>query len=917
MPDTPEEYLSLLSNCIFFQAEWYEHQPTVQLGTFSPVEHYLYIGAELFLDPGPNFSTRGYLETYPDVKQNGWNPLVHFLLHGQAEGRLPNHHEVLQLDAQLWEAENPLPAENKLQHILTSKTTVQARSFAAWALARHKAQKENWPAVISLLKPWRDQQYRLPRHNGADLLEIDALMRTKAFKEAEERLKQLLRYHPDIPDLLLAQSNLFQMQGYNDKHRLALLNRIWIKNNLNPISLPVNVPLTLDTLSQRKQLSSSPSSSLSERDLPLVSVIVPLFNAQKTLFTALSSLAHQTWPNLEILLVDDASNDATCHKAENFISHDTRFRLIRSIWNQGPYAARNKGLEQAQGTFITTHDADDWSHPQKIERQVQYLLEHPELVACTSHWVRCSNTLCFGRWRMEEGWIYRNVSSLMFRRQVFEYLGFWDTVAVEADTEYWLRIQKRFGERAVSEVLPGIPLSLGRTSPHSLTQTGSTHLITQFRGGRREYRKAVQNWHQSVSTPEQLYVTKEPKFRPFPIPRALQSAVREIEGKQLWKPHRPCILLVGHAALAHIFGGERSLLDLAQAFNGLEINLLISVPESENIFYLSQLCAFAHKVFSLATPLWMGDRTIHQGSLNNFDLLLRRFPIKLVYVNTIVLWEPLLAARLRGIPTVIHIRELPNYDPDLCAELHTDPITLRNHALVLSDYLVANSHATARWLNAPGRVHIIPNALKYREYPLSPPPLTENNIFRVCLLSSNIPKKGIKDFAILAGLLEKNIPHVECRLIGPQTFYRQELLEKQKRGEISPCLHFFDYTDAVQDAIASCHVLVNLSHFQESFGRTVLEAMLMGRPVVCYDWGALPELIVHGQTGFLAPFKNINKISEYLCILYTDPILQFRMGAKGRAYGIRHFNLVLFQERLNQLLHQLHLFCAPICSSSS
>lgn len=267
--------------------------------------------------------------------------------------------------------------------------------------------------------------------------------------------------------------------------------------------------------------------ALPEREQPLVSVIVPAWNAAATLPTALESLAQQTWEALEVIVVDDCSSDGTDAVVERFAQRDRRFRLLRLPSNQGAYVARNSGLAAARGDFITTHDSDDWSHPQKIERQLQPLLASDALMATVSHWVRASSDLHFGQWSTHEswmGWVHRNVSSLLFRRSIFEQLGYWDRVKVSADTEYYYRLIKAFGAECIAEVLPGIPLSFARHRPTSLTQHAETSVRSVFSGARKAYQDAAYRWHAQASGPADLYLPAYPPTRPFPAPPALCHA---------------------------------------------------------------------------------------------------------------------------------------------------------------------------------------------------------------------------------------------------------------------------------------------------------------------------------------------------------------------------------------------------------
>ena len=110
---------------------------------------------------------------------------------------------------------------------------------------------------------------------------------------------------------------------------------------------------------------------------PLVSVIVPAWNAQVTLGETLRSVAAQTYRNLEIVIVDDGSTDRTAAVAEAFCAAEPRARLVRKA-NGGVASARNLGIEEAKGEWVAPVDADDLWHPTKIEKQVAAALAAPE-----------------------------------------------------------------------------------------------------------------------------------------------------------------------------------------------------------------------------------------------------------------------------------------------------------------------------------------------------------------------------------------------------------------------------------------------------------------------------------------------------------------------------------------------------------
>lgn len=226
-------------------------------------------------------------------------------------------------------------------------------------------------------------------------------------------------------------------------------------------------------------------------DGPLVSVLVPAYNSQDWLPTAINSLLQQTWRNLEIVIVDDQSTDNTFEVAKEIAAKHPRVKVLQNAVNAGPYVARNLALSNSSGVFVTVHDADDWSHPRKIERQVSALLNRPDVLANTSQTVRVNPTNL--QILTSAGKAMRlNYSSLMFRRaEVASALGFWDPVRFGADSEFINRIEAVFGADAIDHLDSGV-LSLVRSVETSLTAGG---LSDRLKGARKLYRRLFMEWH--------------------------------------------------------------------------------------------------------------------------------------------------------------------------------------------------------------------------------------------------------------------------------------------------------------------------------------------------------------------------------------------------------------------------------------
>jgi glycosyltransferase involved in cell wall biosynthesis len=113
----------------------------------------------------------------------------------------------------------------------------------------------------------------------------------------------------------------------------------------------------------------------------LVSCIVPVFNAERYLAEALDSILSQTYQPVEVIVVDDGSTDGTAQVAAGYGERITY--LYQE--NSGPAAARNKGIDAAQGEFVAFLDADDVWHEEKLARQMARFEARPELEICLTY----------------------------------------------------------------------------------------------------------------------------------------------------------------------------------------------------------------------------------------------------------------------------------------------------------------------------------------------------------------------------------------------------------------------------------------------------------------------------------------------------------------------------------------------------
>ncbi|NWC80757.1 glycosyltransferase [Pseudomonas putida] len=1065
-----------------------------------------------------------YAATYPDVAAAGADPQQHYEQHGAAEGRLPRYLQAYRLESALWGGFSGL-ALPELSALQAHTEDREEHAYASWALARWHASASQWssalPYIDALAQP-------LPQYIGTlgpILLRAEVLLRNGQQSLAQACIAEAIAAKGMQADLCLAAANV-SLATKDTQHqppaalRLFWLNRALAAANLAPVA-PRNsaAALTLDNLQAASAAKVPPQAQ------PKISVIMPAFNAEAFIETALRSLLAQSWSNLEILVVDDCSSDATVERVSELARVDTRIVLLKQPVNRGAYAARNTALKHATGTFVVNHDSDDWSHPQRLELMATPLLQNPDLVGTLAEWVRADTELHFQCWRMENSLIEPSVSTIMMRCNAVRELGGWDEVRVAADHELRQRLQRRHGAEALLYLLPGVPLVIARHLPQSLTMASGTHLRSTFFGLRQLYSALADTWHAMTEDAAGLRLPESAEERAFPAPapmlrtssaqasydwllisdlgetarsakalrlvldrlqeqgerlallhwpdyqrpgpvgpdilrkavlgtvdivlaeqplvaqrvvlvgrhllaypldqvpviQGLQScqvvdSVREAKllaiapvaqalppsdeqlsvaehpapilaereapeqapaqdnatglpalfdaewylqrypdvekagispwehyvangyaegrepgpdfntawyleqcmeardsglpplvhyeqvgrqagynpahptftGNQPKRAGRPTVLLCAHAADVQLFGAERNLLDVLDACNALQLNVLVSVPSVANMAYVDELRARSLFVACIPTRPWAASTAPCPLAVDRFRTLIRDNSVELVQANTLMLREPLLAARNENVPAVLHAHESPAHDPALCAAIGLAAPQIVEQALERADHVLANSAFTAQHLSKPGATHVVSNIIDLKAFDL--PNVIDNKRVTAALISSNLPKKGIQDLLQLACDTARDTPNLQLLLIGPDTPSVSALRTLEARGQLPANFSLLPYATSPQTAISQANIVLNLSHCQETFGRTLLEGMAASRPVLAYRWGALPELVDEGVNGHIFEHGDTKAIANRLRQLCRNPKKIRTLGAAGRKRA-KQYNL--------------------------
>ncbi|MBN1588240.1 MAG: glycosyltransferase [Pirellulales bacterium] len=218
--------------------------------------------------------------------------------------------------------------------------------------------------------------------------------------------------------------------------------------------------------------------------LPLVSVILPAYGRHQFLSESIRSVLGQTYPNIELIVVDDGSREPL----ENVVQAiSPRARCIRQC-HAGVAAARNRGLREARGELIAFQDSDDVWHREKLAAQVAFLATHPDVgvVYTAKRVIDEAGRVIGSQWKQLHSGrvteqlfrkIFVTMPSVVMRRGVIGSVGEFDaSLKINSDYQYWLR-----ASLAVKFAAIDVPLVDVRRSTGQLTLARAEAALLQYR----------------------------------------------------------------------------------------------------------------------------------------------------------------------------------------------------------------------------------------------------------------------------------------------------------------------------------------------------------------------------------------------------------------------------------------------------
>lgn len=246
---------------------------------------------------------------------------------------------------------------------------------------------------------------------------------------------------------------------------------------------------------------------------PLVSVIIPVYNAELTIINTLDSVLNQTWENIEIICVNDGSTDKSLDILDAFQKKHQEKIFIFDVKNSGACKARNLGISKAKGDYIQFLDADDLISSNKIEAQVEKLLETNRNCLASCQWMLFENQppekIASRKLSVykdyESGWkflldLWNNqemmiVNAWLIPKKIIEEVGGWDeSLSKNQDGEYITRILlKSSGVKFVPDITAYYRSQADKNISQQKTFNSIESVLQSYKTIEHEVRKSIES----------------------------------------------------------------------------------------------------------------------------------------------------------------------------------------------------------------------------------------------------------------------------------------------------------------------------------------------------------------------------------------------------------------------------------------
>lgn len=316
---------------------------------------------------------------------------------------------------------------------------------------------------------------------------------------------------------------------------------------------------------------------------------------------------------------------------------------------------------------------------------------------------------------------------------------------------------------------------------------------------------------------------------------------------------------------------------------GLEV--LISDPGSEWHAYGRGNRAWSY----LASPRRMLQIPLYWRT---FYVDLRQNQINLLHCNGLremILAAP--AARLANVPVLWHLHGITSLPwLEVLAAFLAQQVVLVSHGMVEYWQL-------PRW--AVPRHSVIHNGMPLPKVDTPETQQSCNGSLIITAVGTLHPRKGYEALLEAMQHIKQALPHARCQIIGGDWgdgSYGQYLRDLRQQLELDQHVDFLGHRTDVAALLCASHVMA-IPSWQETFGMVALEGMHSSKPVVAHRTGGLPEIVVHGETGFLVPPGRSDLLAAALIDVLQNPALAYRFGITGRQRARTKFSATKMAEQ--------------------
>ncbi len=340
---------------------------------------------------------------------------------------------------------------------------------------------------------------------NTNIQNANKLLRNEKWTEAIQAYKEIIQNFPALAKIL--QGNIdFANRRINKIENPALKQPSTNQTTRNR--------LFIDDLYTQVQNNSNPF-KFDKKTAPLVSIIITSHNTELYIEACIESLISQSYPNLEIIVVDDLSTDSTPTIIQRIIRSNPGIKLIKLAANLGTYFAKNYGIKICSGKYVFFQDSDDVCHPDRISLQMDTLLKNPNTSIIRGAYSRI-DPITSEVIPVNDLFSKLGLITLGIKKEVFQEIGYFNCTTKASDDEFFNRAVHYLGKKSICNL--NLPLYYNTMREGSLfgdmvhwNEDGS--ILQKPSPARKNYVEVFQAAHKNMTMEQSSKIFTFPKIR--------------------------------------------------------------------------------------------------------------------------------------------------------------------------------------------------------------------------------------------------------------------------------------------------------------------------------------------------------------------------------------------------------------------